>query len=197
MKDVLSFLGTRFVIGFLLLLPLLLSYLLIGALFDMLMALTAPIADVLPESAFPDVWTHHFTAAGVLVVICLLIGLFDESKTGKRIGGWIERKILIPFAPYALLRSLSRRLSGRDVPGQLQPALLSMSPDVRTLAFIVEEHADGEFTLFVPLAAAPGVGNIQIVSATKVEKIDASMMDTLGCLFNWGSGTEALLKRQR
>ncbi len=197
MKDVLNFLGTRFVVGFLLLLPLLLSYLLIGALFDMLMALTAPITDVLPESAFPDVWTHRFTAAGVLVVICLLIGLFDESKTGKRIGGWIERKILNRFAPYAVLRSLSTRLSGRDVPGQLQPALLAVAPDARMLAYIVEEHADGNLTLFVPLGSTPGIGTIQIVGNAKVEKLDASMMDTLGCLFNWGVGTEALLKRQR
>ncbi len=197
MKDVLSFLGARFGNGFLLLLPLLLSYLLIGALFDMLMALTAPITDVLPESAFPDVWTHHFTAAGVLVVICLLIGLFDESKTGKRIGSWIERKILNRFAPYAILRSLSSRLSGRDVPGQLQPALLAVAPDARMLAYIVEEHADGNLTLFVPLGSTPGIGTIQIVGNAKVERLDASMMDTLGCLFNWGVGTEALLKRQR
>ena len=197
MKDVLSFLGRRFMDGFLLLLPLILSYLLIGALFDILIGLTTPIADLLPASAFPDVWVHRFTAAGVLIVISLIVGVIDQSPVGSRAGRSFENKILMRFAPYALLRSLSRRLSGRDVPGQLQPALLSVSPDVRTLAFIVEEHTDGEFTLFVPLAAAPGVGNIQIVSATKVEKIDAPMMDTLGCLFNWGSGTEALLKRRR
>jgi uncharacterized membrane protein len=62
------------------------------------------------------------------------------------------------------------------------------------LAYIVEEHADGNLTVFVPLASTPGVGTIQIVGNAKVEKLDASMMDTLGCLFNWGSGTEALLK---
>ena len=152
-----------------LLLPLILSYLLIGGLFDILMGLTTPIADLLPASAFPDVWVHRFTAAGVLVVISLLVGVIDQSAVGSRVGRSFENKILMRFAPYALLRSLSRRLFGKDVPGQLQPALLSVSPDVRTLAFIVEEHTDGEFTLFVPLAAAPGVGNIQIVSATKVE----------------------------
>ena len=95
--------------------------------------------------------------------------LQEKQKSLFGVGRSFENKILMRFAPYALLRSLSRRLFGKDVPGQLQPALLSVSPDVRTLAFIVEEHTDGEFTLFVPLAAAPGVGNIQIVSATKVE----------------------------
>ena len=117
-------------------------------------------------------------------MICLLIGLFDESETGKRMGNWLERKVLNRFAPYALLRSLSSRLSGRDVPGQLQPALLAVAPDARMLAYIVEEHADGNLTLFVPLGSTPGVGTIQIVGQAKVEKLDASMMDTLGCLFN-------------
>ncbi len=197
MKDVLSFLGRRFMDGFLLLLPLILSYLLIGGLFDILMGLTTPIADLLPASAFPDVWVHRFTAAGVLIVVSLLVGVIDQSPVGSRFGRSFENKILMRFAPYALLRSFSRRLSGGDVPGQLQPALLSVGPGARTLAYIVEEHADGNLTMFVPFAAAPGIGKIQVVAAQNVEKIDAPIMDTLGCLFNWGSGTEALLKRQR
>jgi hypothetical protein len=65
------------------------------------------------------------------------------------------------------------------------------------LAYIVEEHADGKLTVFVPLGSTPGVGTIQIVGHAKVKKLDASMMDTLGCLFNWGSGTEALLKTHK
>ena len=195
MKDVLSFLGRRFMDGFLL--PLILSYLLIGGLLDILMGLTTPLADLLPASAFPDVWVHRFTAAGVLIVVSLLVGVIDQSPAGSRFGRSFENKILMRFAPYALLRSFSRRLSGGDVPGQLQPALLSVGPGARMLAYIVEEHADGNLTMFVPFAAAPGIGNIQVVAAQNVEKIDASIMDTLGCLFNWGSGTEALLKRQR
>ena len=39
----------------------------------------------------------------------------------------------------------------------------------------------------------PGIGHIQIVPGEQVEKLDASMMDAVGPLFNWGDGTAALL----
>ena len=183
--------------GFLLLLPLILSYLLLRALFNVLIVLTAPITDLLPEGDFPDVWVHRLTAAVVLVLFSLLVGLLHESAWGQRIGDWFEQKVLNRFGPYEMLRSFSRRLSGGDVPGQLQPALLSVGSGARMLAYIVEEHADGNLTMFVPFAAAPGIGNIQIVAAQNVEKLEAPIMDTLGCLFNWGSGTEALLKESK
>ena len=192
-----AFLGKRFVAGFFILLPLILSYLLIRALFDVLLVLTAPIADLIPESDFPEVWVHRLTVVVVLVLLSLFVGLVGESPMGKRLGQWFETKVLSRFAPYAMLRSFSRRLTGDDVPGQLQPALVSVGTGARMMAFIVEEHSDGNLTLFVPFAAAPGVGNIQIVAAERVERIDAPIMDTLGCLFNWGSGTEALLKKIR
>ena len=179
------------------LLPLILSYLLIRALFDVLSVVTAPIADLLPEGDFPDVWVHRLTAVVVLVLLSLFVGLVGESAMGKRFGHWLERKVLSRFSPYAMLRSFSQRLSGADVPGQLQPALLSVGAGARMVAYIVEEHADGNLTVFVPFAAAPGFGNIQIVAAERVEKIDAPLMETLGCLFNWGSGTGALLKRRK
>ena len=48
-----------FIEGFLVLLPVLISYLLLGGFFDLLMSLTQPFIDVLPESAFRDRFGQH------------------------------------------------------------------------------------------------------------------------------------------
>jgi uncharacterized membrane protein len=94
---------------------------------------------------------------------------------------------------------LSARISGKgkDAPDQLQPAVLSVSSDIRMLVAIVEELPDGHLTVFVPLAPTPGVGFLQVVSHSKVEKLDASMTDALGWILHWGEGTEKLLHSQR
>lgn len=110
-------------------------------------------------------WVQRLTAAVVLGFLSLVVGLFHESVLGKQIGLWLERRVLNRFGPYAMLRSFSRRLSGGDVPGQLQPALLTVGASAWMLAYIVEEHGDGNLTMFVPSAAAPGIGNIQVVAA--------------------------------
>jgi uncharacterized membrane protein len=59
---------------------------------------------------------------------------------------------------------------------------------------IVEELPGGDLTVFVPLAPTPGVGMLQIVSGTKVQKLECRMTDALGWNLNWGMGTDALFK---
>jgi len=80
------------------------------------------------------------------------------------------------------------------VPNQLQPALIKTDPGTELLGFIVEEHAEGKFTVLVPLAPMPGVGTLKIVSREKVQRLEVPMKDALGAILNWGAGTEALLK---
>lgn len=186
-----------FIEGFMVMLPFLISYILLGGLFDALMALTQPLIDVLPAGIFPDAWTHRFAAAAALLVIFFLAGLAARTSAGRRLGNWVEDRALSRFAPYNVLRSFSRRIAGRDVPDELQPALLESNPGVRELAFIVENPAEGDLTVFVPLAPTPGIGTLQLVSRDKVEPLDAPFMEAAGCLFNWGAGTGELVRGSR
>lgn len=194
MKRMLDRLSARFVEGFLVLLPVLLSYLLLGGLFDLVMVLIMPLTDLLSATMFPDVWTQQLVAAGTLVALCFLLGLVVETTVGERVGNWVESRILNRFAPYTVLRSLAQRLSGRDVPTQFQPAFIAVTPDLRLLGFVVEEHVSGEVTVFLPLASTPGVGLPMIVNADKVDKLNVPLMDAIGPLFNWGAGSVELLK---
>jgi uncharacterized membrane protein len=194
MKQILKSLCMKIVDGFLLLLPFLLTYLLLGQLFDGMMALTAPIVDLLPKGGFSSPWALRFTAAGLLAGCCFLVGIGMKTRVAKYVGNWIEVTFLNRFPPYVILRNLTRRIAGHDMPNQLQPALIHTTPGTHLLGFIVEEHQGGKFTVFVPLAPTPGVGTLQIVNHEKIQKIEAPMKDALGAILNWGVGTEDLLK---
>ncbi len=182
-----------FIEGFLVLLPVLISYLLIGGFFDLLMSLTQPFIDVLPQSAFRDRFGHDAAAVGLFVVITFVAGLASRSVIGRRVGSWIERRVLTRFPPYVVLRSFSRRLFGEDVPDQLQPAVVEVAPQSHMFAFVVEEAPDNRVVVFVPLAPTPGVGTLQIVDRGRVTLLNVSFGEAIGCLFNWGVGTGALL----
>jgi uncharacterized membrane protein len=194
MRQVHKSVGRLLIEGFFILLPFLITYLMLGQLFDMLMALTQPIVDVLPRSPFPDEWTYKFAAAGLLIAICILVGLLANTRAAQRLGRWFESSILEHFPPYKVLKSLSHWISGKDAPEQLQPALLRVTPGSRMLVAIVEELPSGELTVLIPLAPTPGVGFLQIVSPDMVQKLDCSMTDALGWFLNWGAGTDALFK---
>jgi uncharacterized membrane protein len=189
-------LGTLFLEGFFILLPVLIAYLMIGQLFEMLMALTQPILDVLPERFVPGRWAHQLTAAGILIGICFLVGVAARTASSRRFGGWLERTFMERFPPYRVLKSLSAWISGKETPTQLQPALLDVLPQMRMVVAVVEELEDDQITVFVPLAPTPGVGFLQIVHRDKVTKLDCPMPDALGWLLNWGTGTEVLFRRK-
>ena len=193
MKNKVRQLGARFVQGFLILLPFLIAYLMLGQVFDMLMALTQPIIDVMPETLFSSTWIHRFAAAVLLAMIFIVVGLVGETAPARRVGNWIENTILNRFPPYTVLKSLSGWFAGNEV-AQLQPALLSVTPDTRMLVAVVEELPTGDLSVFVPFAPTLGVGLLQIVSSGKVQKLECSMTEALGWLLNWGVGTETLLK---
>jgi uncharacterized membrane protein len=183
----------KFVEGFFILLPVLIAYLMLGQLFDGLLALTQPAIDLMPPQISGSELAHRLTAAAALLVIFLAIGIVSTTRPARAFGDWVERSVLNRFPPYTVLRSLVDRLGGKDVPAQLQPALLTLGPGMRTLVAIVEELPDDELTVFVPIAPTPGIGVLQIVSASKVERLETSMSNALGWILNWGVGTEALL----
>ena len=183
--------------GFLILLPFLLTYLMMGQLLDAMLALAAPIIDLLPKGTATSEVALKIEAAGILVIFCFLVGLAMKTNLARRFGSWIEETFLNRMPPYVILRNLARRISGQDVPNQLQPALITTDPGTETLGFIVEEHTNGKFTVFLPLSPTPGVGTLQIVSSEKVERLVVPMKDALGAILNWGAGTEALLRETR
>jgi uncharacterized membrane protein len=189
-------LAKKFVEGFFILLPFLIAYLMLGQLFDGLLALTQPVVDVMPRTLFESEIAHRVVAATALLLIFVLTGIASTTRPARAFGAWIERSVLDHFPPYTIVRTLVARIGGTEVPAQYQPALLTVTPGIRMLVAIVEELPDDELTVFVPIAPTPGMGWLQIVSASKVQRLDTPMSSALGWVFNWGIGTEALLGGQ-
>ena len=102
MQNVPKFTLSRIVDGFLVLLPFLLTYLMMGQLFDAMLALAAPIADLLPKGPLTSEWALRLQAGGLLVIACLLVGLAMRTSAARRFGKWIEETLLNRMPPYVI-----------------------------------------------------------------------------------------------
>ena len=178
--------------GFFILLPFILAYLMIGQLFDMLMALTQPVFDLLPGVFIKDEPGRRAVSALLLILIFLFVGQFAHTRMAQRFGGWFEANLLNKFPPYVVIKSLSARLAGIEKDAQLQPAMMTVAPDTRMIVAVVEELPGGYASVLVPLAPTPGLGFLQIVKADKLERLECSMADALGWILNWGADTKSL-----
>lgn len=193
MKGIIQFVKTALAGGFFVVLPILLLYLVLGELFDLALALGTPIADLLPDQIFGDTGTEKAVAILLLLVVCFLTGLAMHTRTGNRIGEWLEKSILEPIPGYTVIRSFSQRVAGDESTDFFQPAIIQTSADVKSPAFIVEEHSSGDYTVLMPIAPTPGLGTIQVLRRDLVQKVDIDTPDALECFWHWGVGTEKLM----
>jgi uncharacterized membrane protein len=178
--------------GFLILLPFLLAYLLIGGFYDLAVLLTAPLQDVIPRLGVLSPGQRQLAILGTLFLLFVLIGVLKDTGPAQRLGAWIEREFFSKFPPYRVVRDITRQLAGEELKN-MQPALLELAPGARTIVFIVEELEGNRMTVFQPFTSVPTMGTLQIVEKDKVHPLDSAFMDAVGWYFNWGADTHAAL----
>lgn len=178
--------------GILVILPAWLAVLLVLALVQKVGILVAPISQHLPAGI------GHPTALAIVLIVaaCVVVGMLVGTGPGHQLRKLIEEKILERVPGYSALRSLTAQITGDGTAGRFQPALVAMD-DGLVPAFLVETHADGRCTVFVPTAPTPAAGNIFIVSAERVYPTDVPVMKLFQCVSHWGMGSGELLASTR
>ncbi len=193
MGGLLKTLGRKFAAGFLILLPFLLAYLLIGGFYDLTVLLTAPLQDLIPRFGLLSPLGRQLAILGSLFLIFVLVGFLKDTGPARRLGAWIETEFFNRFPPYRVVRNITHQLAGEELKN-MKPALLELGTGVSTVAFIVEDLPNDRVTVYQPLTSLPTMGTLQIVDSNKVQPLDSSFMDAAGWYFNWGADTEAVLR---
>jgi len=72
------------------------------------------------------------------------------------------------------------------------PALVQLD-DGFVPAFVVDRHADGRITVFVPAVPTPATGTLYIVDPARVHLIDVPLHKALAVISHWGAGSQELM----
>ncbi len=193
MKNILEFIKTTLIGGLFVLLPLILLYLLLDEMLQLVVMLATPIADLFPEGTFERINAPVLIGLILIVGASFIFGLALRFMTLRRLGLWIEEKVLGRLPLYSAVKSLSRGLIGAKEDAAFRPAILTSSDDEKEIIYVIEEHGDGEATVLIPWAPASFAGSVKIVSRERIELLDASLGDTSRVLGHWGIGARELL----
>lgn len=192
MKSLIEFIKTTIIGGLLVLLPIGLLVLIVAKAISGAMAVIGPIAAQLPTGTrFSNV-----IALALIIAGCFGAGLILRTVLGQRIKTLLERRVLERLPGYSLLRSLTRRVAGEEE-GQKFAVAFAVIEDALVPAFIVEEHADGRYTVFVPSVPTPAVGALYILPRERVYLVDAPFTKAVACISRWGEGSGELLAAMR
>jgi len=180
--------GSTFFGGLLVVVPLYLSVLLLLKAMQSVVGLVRPVAMLLP-AWFP---AEHALSLLLVIILCFLIGAAVRTPAGRAIRERIEKSLFERIPGYALLRSLTQRIAGKDEERAWKPALVEIE-EALVPAFIIEELDDGRFTVFVPSVPTPFAGAVYVLAPERVHPLDVPFTQALQSVSRWGSGSKELV----
>jgi len=188
MKRFWDFVISTLVGGLLVLVPLYLAVLLLLKAMASLVKIVAPLAKLLPA------WFPAADALSLVLVllVAFLVGAALRTQFGRGFRERIERSFFERIPGYAVIRSLTQQLAGQGRENVWKPALVEIE-EALVPAFIIEEHDDGRFTVFVPSVPTPLAGAVYVLTPERVHPLDIPFTHAVKPISRWGSGCKELV----
>ena len=161
----------------------------------LLLKVTKHLADLLkPVTALLPGWLpgDQILALLLFLAICFVVGVAIGTSAGRDIERRIEHSLFEKIPGYTLFRSLTQRLVGESQDEAWKPALAEIEHAL-VPALIIEEHADGHYTVFVPSVPTPLAGAVFFLTADRVHPLDIAFTQALRTVSRWGAGCKDLV----
>ena len=188
MKRLGEFLKTTILGGALVVLPVWVTVLLLLKAVMQLQIFVKPVSAALP----PDVAHPRVLALLMLLIVCFAVGAAVRTAVGSQARRAVERNLFERMPGYTTLRSVAQQLGHIEGEHGFQPALVEIE-EALAPGFIIEELADGRYTVFLPSAPTPMAGTIFIIDAARVHPVDVPFTTAFQIVTKWGAGAGQLV----
>jgi uncharacterized membrane protein len=194
MKNFLEFVKTSILGGFLVLLPVVAVLVLIAIAVNSVIAIIAPLAAKLPMKTVGGYTAVTLLAVLLILGFCFLAGLLVQLRLGKLVQTRLETHVLQRLPGYTMIKNLTRQVAGQEG-AEFAPALVDLyGSEARVIGLIMEELDDGKLTIFVPLSPTSTLGQVYILPAGRVERLNARFLPVVNSLSQWGMESKKLLR---
>jgi uncharacterized membrane protein len=178
--------------GILFLVPIALLVVLAVQAVKLVSDLLRPVAKALSADTVFGIVVAEFFAAVLIVALCLLAGIFAGMRLGRSIGDRLEQLILRRIPGFTLLKSMTHGMVGMQTGADVRAALAWIE-ESWVLAFAMERHDNGLYTVFVPSAPTPAAGAIYYLPEDRIKLLDVPVSAAVACVTRLGIGSRELL----
>lgn len=181
-----------FVRGVLFLVPIALLVILVVQTVKMVSGALRPVADIFPAQTVVGIAVAELIAAVAIVALCFLAGIFAGMRVGRSVGDRLEHVILRRIPGFTLIKSMTHGMVGMQSGTDVRAALAWIE-ESWVLAFAMERHDNGLYTVFVPSAPTPAAGSIYYLPEDRIKILDVPVSSAVACVTRLGLGSRDLL----
>jgi uncharacterized membrane protein len=197
MRNLLEFIKTAIIGGFLVLLPVVVVLVLIGIAVNSVVHIIGPLAAKMPMRTIGGFAGVTLLAVLLVLAFCFLAGLLVQLRLGRLVQDWLEHHLLQRLPGYTMIKSLTRQVMGREGV-EFTPALVDLyGSESRVVGLIIEELPDGRLTIFVPMSPTSTLGQVYILPTARVEKLPVRFLNVVNSLSQWGMESKKLFLAPR
>lgn len=151
MKSFIYYIRTNLIGGLFFIILIFLMIFLIEKIIIIFRKMVAPISDQIHISFFGGAMTTRIITITILILLCLIAGLFAKTKNASRLKDWIEDHILSNILGYTLIKGLTESASGLDSNNLKEVVLVNME-EAWQIGFLMDRIDDDLNAVFIPSA---------------------------------------------
>ena len=193
-KSRVEFVRTTVIGGLVFLVPLVVLVMILAKAFGIMMMIAEPMARWFPVDTIGGVALVNILAALSLVLVCFIGGLIARSGTVQKIVEALESRVLTKVPGYVLIKGMISGLSD-TANQQLVPVLVEFG-DAARVGLEIERTQDGRIVVSFPRSPNPWSGEVFILPAERVRRLDLPMAWYVEYVERFGQDTDVALRGQ-
>jgi len=165
-------LRNRIVSGFIFIMPVLITLVILGQFWKHLMRIGGGLSKLLKVDTVLGQAGDAVAAVLLFIVVCLVAGLLARISFLKRISEQIDERLDRLIPGYGQVRTATHEKIGVGKSDEhLFDTCLVRIGDLWQPGYVIESNVDGTQTVFVPQAPAVALGQVYIVEPERVRKL--------------------------
>ncbi|UXP30809.1 DUF502 domain-containing protein [Reichenbachiella agarivorans] len=193
LKDILTFVKTTLIGGFLLIVPFGVLIFLFEKALVIFRVIVAPISNQIPIEHIGGITLNRIIAFLLLLFLCFVAGLLARSRRISKKKTWLEQKLQSIIPGYSLIKGMTETLAGLESDNMNEVVLVDME-ETWQVGFLMDRIDDEISTVFLPGAPSPLSGSVVLVKNERLRKLDITEVNAMKISKKLGQGSRKILK---
>jgi uncharacterized membrane protein len=170
------------------LLPVVVLFIILRQAIILIRKLILPLKNYLPAEPVLGIGVITLISFVIILLICYLAGLLYRQKAVKSLITKIEDNVLVYIPGYTMLKSTASD-AVIETDDNLQSVLVDEGDGSYRPGIEVDRQLNGYSTIFFPGPPLAKSGFLKVIPASKVKKLDISVVDLIKIVRGYGKGS--------
>jgi uncharacterized membrane protein len=188
MKSTYKYLRNHIVTGFIFLMPVLISIVVVGKFWTKLLLAGNKVSKFLKVDTLLGASGDAIIALILFFLLCILAGFLVKLSIFKRMSDWLDNKLASFIPGYTDVRKQTETKIGKAPEEQVFETCLVHTQEHWKPAYLIDTAENGDAVVFIPAAPTFNTGQVIMAPANSYKKLKIDSKALNACLKKLGKG---------